>query len=87
MSNNDNQSGAKRTIIDVRSPQEFINGHIPGSINIPLHEIEKRMDEIQHLNQPIVLCCASGGRSEIATQILTSAGIECSNAGSWMSLC
>ena len=51
------------TIVDVRTPGEFMGGHVVGSINIPLQEIEQRIDELTALKQPLVLCCASGGRS------------------------
>lgn len=72
------------TIVDVRTTEEFKSGNAEGSINIPLQEIERRMDEIKNLKQPLVLCCASGGRSGQATQYLTQQGIECYNAGSWL---
>lgn len=72
------------TIIDVRTTEEFRGGNAQGSINIPLREIERRMDELKNLKQPLVLCCASGGRSGQATQYLTQQGIVCCNAGSWL---
>ena len=74
----------KCTIVDVRTPAEFIGGNVAGSINIPLQEIEKRMDELKRLKQPLVLCCASGGRSGQAHGYLAQKGIECCNAGSWL---
>ena len=70
-------------IIDVRTPAEFANGHADSSINIPLNEIETRVKEIQEMDQPIVLCCASGVRSGRAMNFLRAQGIECDNAGSW----
>jgi rhodanese-related sulfurtransferase len=72
------------TIVDVRTTEEFRAGNAKGSINIPLQEIERRMDELKSLKQPLVLCCASGGRSGQATQYLIQKGIECCNAGSWL---
>jgi rhodanese-related sulfurtransferase len=72
------------TIIDVRTPQEFRGGHVAGSINIPLQEIPQRVKEIRQFNQPVILCCASGGRSGQATQFLSGHQIECVNGGSWM---
>ena len=72
------------TIVDVRTTEEFRAGNANGSINIPLQEIERRMDELKSLKQPLVLCCASGGRSGQATQYLMQKGIECCNAGSWL---
>jgi rhodanese-related sulfurtransferase len=60
-----------------------MGGNVEGSINIPLIDLNKRMNEIKNFNLPIVLCCASGGRSSVATQVLTQANIECYNGGSW----
>ena len=74
----------KMTIIDVRTPGEFMGGHVAGSINIPLQEIQNRKDEIMALAQPIVLCCASGMRSGQATAYLKSLGLDCENGGSWL---
>lgn len=72
------------TILDVRTPEEFRGGSVAGSINIPLHEIQQRLDEIKVMQQPITLCCASGGRSGQATSFLKKQGIECENGGSWL---
>ena len=74
----------KQTIVDVRTPGEFMGGHVEGSINIPLQEIQQRIEEIKALPQPIILCCASGNRSGQATSYLKSLGIDCSNGGSWI---
>jgi phage shock protein E len=73
-----------KTIVDVRTPSEFMGGHVAGSINIPLQEIQQRVEEITKMAQPIVLCCASGNRSGQATVYLKSLGIDCENGGSWM---
>ena len=74
----------KGTIVDVRTTSEFMGGYVKGSINIPLQEIQQRIDELKDLNQPLVLCCASGNRSGQATQFLSQQGIECCNGGSWL---
>jgi len=76
----------KITIVDVRTPAEFMGGNVTGSINIPLQEIQQRLDEFKSLKQPIILCCASGNRSGQATSFLQSCGIECENGGSWMDM-
>jgi phage shock protein E len=73
-----------KTIIDVRTSAEFMGGHVAGSINIPLSDITTKLDEIKKMNQPIILCCASGGRSGQATMFLKQHGINCSNGGSWL---
>jgi rhodanese-related sulfurtransferase len=72
------------TIVDVRTPAEFMGGHVAGSINIPLNEITLRLAEIQKLPQPILLCCASGNRSGQAESFLRNQGITCENGGSWL---
>jgi rhodanese-related sulfurtransferase len=74
----------KGTIVDVRTPSEFRGGNVNGSINIPLQEIPKRIDELKNLKQPLVLCCASGNRSAQATQFLSQQGFDCYNGGSWL---
>jgi phage shock protein E len=74
------------TIVDVRTPGEFMGGNVKGSINIPLQQIQQRADEIKQMPQPVILCCASGARSEQATRFLKSIGIDCENGGSWLSV-
>ena len=72
-----------QTIIDVRSAGEFLGGQIEGSINIPVNRILDHIDEIKRLPQPLILCCASGSRSSLATLFLRNSGISCENGGSW----
>lgn len=73
------------TVIDVRTPAEFMGGHVAGSINIPLQEISGRLADLETMARPIVLCCASGNRSGQAEYFLRSRGIpEVYNAGSWL---
>ena len=72
-----------QTIIDVRTPGEFLGGHIEGSINIPLNRIQEHIEELKQMPQPMILCCASGIRSSVATLYLRNAGILCENGGSW----
>jgi rhodanese-related sulfurtransferase len=74
----------KMTVIDVRTPAEFQGGHVAGSINIPLQEVPKRVEEIRKMDQPVVLCCASGNRSGQAAAYLKGQGIACENGGGWM---
>ena len=77
-------SEQKPSILDVRTPAEFSGGHVAGSINIPLQEINHRIEELSQLKMPLILCCASGGRSGVAQQVLSASNIECYNAGSWL---
>lgn len=72
------------TVVDVRTIEEFRGGNVAGSINIPLNEIPSRVNEFSKLKSPLVLCCASGGRSGQAVHFLKSNGIDCENGGSWL---
>ena len=70
-------------IIDVRTPQEFDQGHIQGSKNIPLDKIQREVKAIKNMNKPIITVCKSGARSGMAKSILKSAGVEVYNGGPW----
>lgn len=74
------------TIVDVRSFGEFSGGNVAGSINIPLNEIPERIEELKAMKAPLILCCASGGRSGQAHHFLSQYGIECYNGGSWLTV-
>ncbi|OIQ30324.1 MAG: sulfurtransferase [Bacteroidetes bacterium MedPE-SWsnd-G2] len=71
-------------VIDVRTREEFMGGHVVDSINIPLNELPNRISELQNLSAPIVLCCASGNRSAQGVNFLQNQGISCENGGSWL---
>ena len=72
------------TIVDVRTPGEFMGGNVPGSVNVPLQELVERETEVMEMKQPVLFCCASGGRSGQATQYFKAKGLECDNGGGWM---
>ena len=74
----------KGTLVDVRTREEFMGGHVAGSFNIPIQELTTRLDELKVMKQPLILYCASGGRSAQAAQYLKQLGYECLNGGSWM---
>jgi len=74
------------SIVDVRSPLEFQAGNVIGSINIPLNEVEEKIEDLRKM-QPIVLCCASGGRSGQACDYLEAQGFtEVYNGGGWITV-
>ncbi len=73
-------------IVDVRSELEYKQGHVSGSINIPLDHINQEVGKLKAMNKTILLCCASGIRSASATSSLKSQGLNCLNAGSWKNL-
>src|SRR5690606_24286435 len=73
-------------IIDVRTKEEYRQGHIKSSVNIPLDTISTQSSKVKK-NKPIVLCCASGRRSGIAKKFLIKKGFpEVYNGGGWMRL-
>ena len=77
-------SGA--TFVDVRSAAEFAGANAPGTINIPLQELGRRLGEIPK-SSPVVLCCASGTRSGMAKLMLRKNGyLNVHNIGTWSKL-
>ena len=62
-------------LIDVRTPAEYREGHIPGVANIPLDELEKRLGEIPK-DKKVVLICRTGNRSAQGTRFLRSKGFD-----------
>jgi len=74
-------------IIDVRTKGEFAGGHIRGSINIPVDQLEKNLNKIKDKSRTVITCCASGARSASAKSILISKGYaNVHNGRSWQSL-
>jgi len=62
-------------VIDVRRPGEFVNGHVPGAINLTLSHLEEQGDKIDP-KRPVALVCQSGYRSSIASSILERQGLS-----------
>jgi phage shock protein E len=73
-------------VLDVRTPMEFDEGHVEGSLNIPLQVIEGRLQEIKDLNKPIIAVCRSGARSGNATIFLKRQGLDVINGGPWQNV-
>jgi rhodanese-related sulfurtransferase len=71
------------SLVDVRTPMEFMEGNATGSLNIPLNEIPTRLEEFRSLPAPVIVFCKSGGRSSQAQSFLSTNGIESYNAGTW----
>jgi phage shock protein E len=71
-------------IIDVRSPGEFATGHVRGSVNIPLDRLADDIAKaVPDKSAPVILCCASGGRSGMACSFMQQMGYQqVSNGGS-----
>ena len=70
-------------LVDVRSPAEFASGHVPGSVNIPLNEIDQGTARLDR-QRWVIVYCASGTRSAVARRQLLGRGFErVLNAGTW----
>jgi rhodanese-related sulfurtransferase len=65
-------------LLDVRTPPEFLAGHIPGALNIPIDELRLRTAELA-ATKPIVTYCEVGQRGYIATRILRQTGYDAVN--------
>ena len=61
-------------LLDVRSPQEYQAGHIPGSKNVPLQSLEDVEETVSELDTPLFVYCYSGGRSGQAVSMLSAMG-------------
>ena len=64
-------------LIDVRSPQEYKEGHLKGAILIPEYEIKNRIEkELENKEKEIIVYCSSGTRSKNAQKILIQLGYK-----------
>lgn len=71
-------------LVDVRTPQEFAQGHVQGSVNIPLDQVQSNLSQFKG-KKNIVVFCRSGNRSTQAKRILDQNGIKnVYNGGTWM---
>ncbi|GAC1619209.1 MAG: MBL fold hydrolase [Ktedonobacteraceae bacterium] len=66
---------AETMIVDVREPEEYEQGHVPGAINLPQADLASRLDELPH-DRPLTLICRSGARALRAAQFLRQVGFE-----------
>lgn len=71
-------------LLDVRTPEEFAQGHLPGAVLIPHDQLAARLDEIDR-DRWVLVYCRSGKRAGTAQDILEDAGIEVRQVeGSWL---
>jgi len=71
------KSAEPLAVVDVRGPDEFVGppGHIPGSLNIPIGELERRLDELSSLRAAtVVLVCRTDKRSAKSLEIMRAQG-------------
>lgn len=62
-------------VLDVREPQEYVAGHVPGAVPVPLAQVLSRRSELPS-DRRIHVICASGNRSKTATDWLRSSGVD-----------
>jgi rhodanese-related sulfurtransferase len=68
---------ASLLVLDVRTPAEYAEGHIPGAVNIPHTELASRVAELERAReQDIVVYCRSGGRANQALEVLEKSGFR-----------
>lgn len=73
-------------LVDVRTPQEYADGHVEGSINIPLNQIPSQLNKFKN-HKNIVVFCRSGNRSGQAKTILEQNGFtNVVNGGTWQNI-
>jgi len=64
-------------LIDVREPNEYLNGHVNDSRNIPADSLAQRAEELtSHKDKPVILICQSGARSSSACSTLSKLGFN-----------
>lgn len=70
-------------LVDVRTPGEYAEGHVKGSVNIPLNTVASQLSKFKN-KKNIVVFCRSGGRSSQAKSILEQNGFtNVINGGTW----
>jgi rhodanese-related sulfurtransferase len=66
---------ADATVVDVREGYEYVRGHVPGAVLIPLALLPSRLGEVEKQG-PVYVICASGNRSVTGAAILRQAGFD-----------
>ena len=74
--------GDKLLVLDVRTREEFAQGHVPGALLIPVQELESRLAEIP-TDRPILILCRTGRRAAAAYDMLSKARPEAAAVGLW----
>lgn len=64
-------------ILDVRTPEEFAKGHVPGAVNLPVSDVASKVEAtIPNKNTPVVVHCAAGARSARAVSTMEKLGFS-----------
>jgi rhodanese-related sulfurtransferase len=73
------------TILDIRTPEEFAQGHVPDALHIPLNELLQNLPSIPK-DRPIVTCNADDAMSATAAEVLQAHGFAAYDGGGWSRL-
>jgi rhodanese-related sulfurtransferase len=68
--------GNEPLIVDVRTPEEFEGGAVPGAVNIPMDDLGYHVDQLGEKDREITVYCASGARSAYAARMLQQMGFN-----------
>lgn len=68
-------TAAGELVIDVREPEEYAAGHVPGALLVPMATLPGRLAELP-TDRPVYVVCAVGARSEYAARWLVAQGID-----------
>ena len=71
---NDYKNSTGAVLLDVRTPQEYAEGHIPGSKNVPLQSLDKIRSIVENKDTELFVYCYSGARSRQAAAALGQMG-------------
>ncbi len=63
------------TLVDVREPSEYVGGHVPGAVLMPMGQLPSRIGELDR-SKPVYVICATGNRSLASTDFLTHNGFQ-----------
>ena len=74
-------------LVDVREPYEYVGGHVPGALSVPMGDLLDRLDELPR-DRTVYLICAVGARSMQVAHYLQQVGFDVRNVGggtaAWM---
>jgi len=82
------QTGENIQVIDVRSPEEFAEKHVPGAVNLPLDELENAVAGFDKSAVRVTACGKGGGRSAAGAETLRQLGFQavwlCGGTFGWL---
>ncbi|WP_299047192.1 rhodanese-like domain-containing protein [uncultured Polaribacter sp.] len=73
-------------VLDVRTQEEWDEGHVEGAEHIVLNEIPAEVEKVKSWAKPVIAVCRSGARSGQATKFLSQNGIDVINGGPWQNV-